>query len=423
MKPVTQYRGENKSARCYTPVNDKPRQRQPEDHKDGASLQGTRAGPRLSDDEYARRRAIAERYILHTRPGRLEEAAPQRTGERAPSSASSAAERAGNDLIADNDLPGPRIGGDKLEPIPSAEDIAIPELGITADERPELTKSQRRPAVAEPGGPSRIGKVIVWLATVASCAGLAVIGYGALQSTLQTSGIASTAEMLARDIFEAISLNVTEDPVEPASAVPAASTEPAPATATADPAPVATMGTAAPMFEAELTADSIGPAPAIDEPADEDLSSMDTQLNESDTATPTPAHIAQNTELTASSEATAVATELAPSGFEFAQTRLTVSEDSATATLVIRRTGSMGGEQSLSWWTTSDTAVADEDFASFGILTETFADGERNRAIHIPLVGDAIAEPTERFFVTLRYESMPNAQANARAELVVLDDD
>jgi len=100
-----------------------------------------------------------------------------------------------------------------------------------------------------------------------------------------------------------------------------------------------------------------------------------------------------------------------------------VFENSATATLVIRRTGSMGGEKSLSWWTTSDTAVADEDFASFGILTETFADGERNRAIHIPLVVDAIAEPAERFFVTLRYESMSNAQASTRAELVVLDDD
>jgi len=402
-KPVNRRRGENESASYYTTVSDKSRQRHPDEPHDGESPRGSRAGPVRSDDSYAQRRLIAERYILHSHTGRAREAVTQRTADSVPSSISSAAEPTDDDLIADRGPLGPRIDSGSFEPIHSTEETSDPELRITGNERLESRTSQRRPTATELDHSSRLGRFIIWIAAVASCAGLACIGYGAHLSNPRTAEIAGAAE--------------------PAGAVPAASTEPAPAAATADLAPAAATGTAAPTAEAEITPGSISAAPAIDGPAIDgpaidDPPPVDRRLNGS-----APADTAGDTGFAADSGPPAVAAAPAPSGFEFAQTRRTVFEDSAIATLVIRRTGSTGGEKSLSWWTTGDTAVADEDFASFGTLTETFADGEQSRAIHIPLVVDEIVEPAERFFVTLRYDSTLNAPANSRAELVILDDD
>ena len=52
-----------------------------------------------------------------------------------------------------------------------------------------------------------------------------------------------------------------------------------------------------------------------------------------------------------------------------------------------------------------------------------FAAGEVNRAIHIPIVGDAIAEGTESFYVNLAPGDDASAEAQDRVEVVIEDDD
>jgi hypothetical protein len=124
----------------------------------------------------------------------------------------------------------------------------------------------------------------------------------------------------------------------------------------------------------------------------------------------------------ATSEVTAPAL-LTKDRFEFENRRVTVSESSAIATLVLRRLGDPRGETTVSWWTVEETAVADEDYANFGVLVETFGDGEEVREIYIPLVVDSIAERTERFHVELSYDSMSADRAGRRAEIIIVDDD
>lgn len=115
----------------------------------------------------------------------------------------------------------------------------------------------------------------------------------------------------------------------------------------------------------------------------------------------------------------------APETFAFADTTVVVSEARAAASVRIERRGGTSGESSILWWTSDGSALAADDYADLGTVTEKFAAGEESRAITIPIVGDAKQEGRESFYVHLATPAERGAVADAarRIEVFVADDD
>lgn len=103
------------------------------------------------------------------------------------------------------------------------------------------------------------------------------------------------------------------------------------------------------------------------------------------------------------SEVAVAASSLPLSGppFAFATTAMTVGEHEAAAVVVVHRAGDAAAPASVVWWTSDDSAVADEDYADLGQRTEDFAPGEQSRSLYIPLIGDALPERSESYYVYL----------------------
>jgi hypothetical protein len=103
------------------------------------------------------------------------------------------------------------------------------------------------------------------------------------------------------------------------------------------------------------------------------------------------------------SETAVDASSRAPSGppFAFAASAVTVGEHEAAAVVVVNRAGGTARPASVVWWTSDDSAIADEDYADLGQRTEDFAPGEQSRSLYIPLVRDALPERGESFYVYL----------------------
>jgi hypothetical protein len=110
--------------------------------------------------------------------------------------------------------------------------------------------------------------------------------------------------------------------------------------------------------------------------------------------------------------APAVSEPTVPSGageaaaeLRFAASVVTVSESDPAARVVLERLGAASSPETVVWWTTAGTAVADQDYADLGERTETLVPGEVERALFVPLIQDAVPESTETFFVHLgRYD-------------------
>jgi hypothetical protein len=116
----------------------------------------------------------------------------------------------------------------------------------------------------------------------------------------------------------------------------------------------------------------------------------------------------------------------APETFEFATQAVSVSERQAGAAAVISRRGGDLGESSVVWWTSDGSATAGGDYANLGAIVERFAAGEKNRTIHVPIVGDATAESRESFYVNLgerRPAGEGSLEPGQRLEVVIEDDD
>src|SRR5262249_29578750 len=105
-----------------------------------------------------------------------------------------------------------------------------------------------------------------------------------------------------------------------------------------------------------------------------------------------------------------------PETFEFEEQVVSVSEAQAVAKVTIRRRGGTLAPSSVVWSTADGTAVADSDYAGFGPTVEQFAAGETTRKIYIPIIGDALAEGPESFYVELN-------GGEQRVEVVIVDDD
>ncbi len=124
------------------------------------------------------------------------------------------------------------------------------------------------------------------------------------------------------------------------------------------------------------------------------------------------------------SPAAVAAEPVAPESFEFASQVVSVSEGQASAAVQILRRGGDLGPSSVVWWTSDGSASADHDYVGFGATIERFAAGQEARTIHIPIVGDSIAEGREDFYVNLRGRERPGGHLEPvrRIRIVITDD-
>jgi hypothetical protein len=112
-----------------------------------------------------------------------------------------------------------------------------------------------------------------------------------------------------------------------------------------------------------------------------------------------------------------------PETIEFALPKFKASERDAFAAVVVVRNGGNRGPSAFTWWTTDGTAKAGSDYVDLGRVVVKFAAGEQNRVINIPIIGDAVAEDAESFYVNLAPGNDASAEAQDRVEVVIEDDD
>jgi serine/threonine protein kinase len=112
------------------------------------------------------------------------------------------------------------------------------------------------------------------------------------------------------------------------------------------------------------------------------------------------------------------------SEISFESTSIVTSESSVAAVFLIKRSQPLSGRVSVSWRAVSGTADAGIDFASEASGTVTFADGQAQRAIYVPLRNDLLNEGgDETFFVELLAPKSARLGKSARAEAIIRDDD
>jgi tRNA A-37 threonylcarbamoyl transferase component Bud32 len=113
----------------------------------------------------------------------------------------------------------------------------------------------------------------------------------------------------------------------------------------------------------------------------------------------------------------------AVSEISFESSTIVTSESSVAAVFLIKRSQPLSGRVSVSWKAVSGTADAGIDFASDASGTVTFADGQAQRAIYVPLRNDLLAEGDETFYVELSSPKSARLGKIVRAEAIIRDDD
>ncbi|MFC4308913.1 protein kinase [Steroidobacter flavus] len=111
------------------------------------------------------------------------------------------------------------------------------------------------------------------------------------------------------------------------------------------------------------------------------------------------------------------------SEISFESSSVVTSESSVAAVFLIKRSQPLSGRASVSWKAVSGTADAGIDFASDAGGTVTFADGQAQRAIYVPLRNDLLKEGDEKFYVELTTTRSARLGKVARAEAIIRDDD
>jgi hypothetical protein len=106
----------------------------------------------------------------------------------------------------------------------------------------------------------------------------------------------------------------------------------------------------------------------------------------------------------------------------FAQDAVTVYEGANMTTIMLRRRGVIDAAASVTWWTSDNTAIANQDYADLGVRTETFAAGQESLTIYVPLVSDSLIEETESFYVYVSWDAAPTYVVD-RLEVFVVDND
>jgi Calx-beta domain len=90
-----------------------------------------------------------------------------------------------------------------------------------------------------------------------------------------------------------------------------------------------------------------------------------------------------------------------PGRIEFGAGTLSVLESSPVARIVVERRGDLDSSASFSWTTLPDSAVENQDYAAFGVVTEAFAPGQSSASILVPIVRDSDVEGAESFYVEI----------------------
>jgi hypothetical protein len=75
------------------------------------------------------------------------------------------------------------------------------------------------------------------------------------------------------------------------------------------------------------------------------------------------------------------------------------------------------------WSTHENSATPGDDYADFGPRIESFASGERERVIYVPLANDDISEPRETFSVELESPEAATLDNTSSATVTIVDDD
>ena len=86
---------------------------------------------------------------------------------------------------------------------------------------------------------------------------------------------------------------------------------------------------------------------------------------------------------------------------EFAADTVEVPLADPAARVSVRRTGSLRGEVSFSWWTESGTAKPGKDFVPVATREEHIEDGKAGVNLFIPVVGDSTRHQPKSFYVVL----------------------
>jgi serine/threonine protein kinase len=157
-----------------------------------------------------------------------------------------------------------------------------------------------------------------------------------------------------------------------------------------------------------------------------------TKTGVEDTASSAPAAAAPEPEEAAPAATSAVAPVAASkpkpaaapiSEISFESSSVVTSETSVAAVFLIKRSQPLSGRVSVSWKAVSGSADAGIDFASDATGTVTFADGQAQRAIYVPLRNDRMKEGDETFYVELGSPKSARIGAIGRAQAIIRDDD
>ncbi|WP_206606194.1 protein kinase domain-containing protein [Steroidobacter cummioxidans] len=179
-----------------------------------------------------------------------------------------------------------------------------------------------------------------------------------------------------------------------------------------------------------------GPAPSL-APAAASLPAASTPPvaaePEAEPAPSTPAAPETTMDATTEDAATAAAAPIAASKprpaaaplseISFESSSVVTSESSVAAVFLIKRSQPLSGRVSVSWKALSGTADAGIDFASDAGGTVTFADGQAQRAIYVPLRNDLLKEDDETFYVELFAPKSARIGKVGRAQAIIRDDD
>ena len=112
----------------------------------------------------------------------------------------------------------------------------------------------------------------------------------------------------------------------------------------------------------------------------------------------------------------------APVRFSFRSERLVVAESQDMVAVDILRSGNRDADAAVIWWTEDGSALADRDYADFGVRSENFASGTAEKTVYIPLISDSRSENREVFYVYAGSVMAPKNEAS-RMEIVINDDD
>lgn len=166
------------------------------------------------------------------------------------------------------------------------------------------------------------------------------------------------------------------------------------------------------------------PAVAKQPEVEEAAPAPPTAVSESTDKTPATATAAPRAAVAAPAAASKPKPAAAPiSEISFESSSVVTSESSVAAVFLIKRSQPLSDRVSVSWRAVSGTADAGIDFASDAASTVTFADGQAQRAIYVPLRNDLRKEADETFYVDLIAPKSARLGKLTRAKAIIRNDD